>query len=94
MGTSLNVAPFNIATSRTSKKAFRLVFNKTFPSMKFDRKRDVYLEGDCDQACLELIKLCGWEEDFSLLMEEREEIVKRFEEEKRNKGTEERKTGE
>ena len=33
-------------------------------------KRDVFLQGDCDQGCIELTRLLGWEEELYNLIYE------------------------
>ena len=77
MGTSLVVQPFASLISRVAPKVPRLLINRQkvgcFTKAKgygfrFNHTRDVLHLGDCDEGCLELSRLLGWENDLRTLI--------------------------
>lgn len=69
-GTSLTVGPANTLTVRVKSNCPRLLINKEkvgqMLGIKFGKEstRDVFCEGTCDDAFLELAKKLGWVEDL------------------------------
>ncbi len=76
MGTSLVVQPFASLIDQVRPGTPRALFNRervgeggvmSAGGFDFDGSSDTFVEGDCDAACLELVRLAGWEADFAAL---------------------------
>jgi NAD-dependent histone deacetylase SIR2 len=67
MGTSLVVFPFASLTSSVGANAARVLINREESgNMDFtgEEKRDMFLQGDCDEVVLNLIDAAGWREEY------------------------------
>jgi len=66
-GTSLSVFPSSGVPELVSKKCVRLLLNKDKVGYGYQWNKkgynDVWYPGNCDDACNELIKLLGWDND-------------------------------
>jgi NAD-dependent histone deacetylase SIR2 len=70
MGTSLSVFPFASLTSAVSPDAARVLINREESgNMDFtgEEKRDLFLQGDCDEVVLNLIDAAGWRQEYEEL---------------------------
>ena len=72
-GTSLTVSPANSVVRRVGKRCFRVLMNREkvgedlglkFKSTKRGR-RDVFVEGECDEGILDLVEQLGWLDDLA-----------------------------
>lgn len=46
-----------------------LGLNPNFQSGHNNTKRDVFLQGDCDEGCMRLARMLGWEDELKSLIE-------------------------
>jgi len=72
MGTSLKVAPVSLIPEMVSTRCPRVLINHELvgdfvPPGVEGNCRDIFEEGDCDDAILKLCKLLGWEEELMSL---------------------------
>jgi NAD-dependent SIR2 family protein deacetylase len=74
MGTSLAVAPFCSLLNYVPSDCPRLLINRDKVGIfKYtiddkNNKRDVFIESDCDAACLKLAKALKWDQDLDKLL--------------------------
>jgi len=71
MGTSLTVAPANSLVDMAAGSA-RVVVN-TEPvgcdlGLRYGIGKDYLLQGPCDDQIAQLVRMCGWEQDFAAVM--------------------------
>ena len=70
MGTALAVSPFNQIVRIVGADKPKVLFNmdNTKETGGFDfcdgNDRKLFVQGKCDEKIFQLVKDCGWEEDF------------------------------
>jgi len=79
IGSSLVVYCFNMLPGMVKENVPRLIINNEMPEILKEDKRpnDVFLEGDCDEAIIKVVKILKWEKEFTNLMKEREIFAKK-----------------
>ena len=84
MGTSLEVTPFADIIQMANPKVPRLIIDKVVPKKisKDDNRRNILMLGDADETVEKLVDMLGYRADFEKLMKEREEMIKKYEEDK------------
>lgn len=81
-GTSLKVQPFGLLSQLVDDDCPRLLINRELVgsftesvSNPESNYRDVFLEGNCDDGCLELAKKLGYYDELIELMKSNKKII-------------------
>ena len=88
IGTSLKVYPFAALPDSLPAGAWKVLINQEeVGSFDFDNemKKDLFIEGNCDDAIQKLVDDCGWTEEFKAFCDQKlEELKKKAQEENAN----------
>eukprot|EP00826_Nyctotherus_ovalis_P064253 TRINITY_DN9420_c0_g2_i1.p1 TRINITY_DN9420_c0_g2~~TRINITY_DN9420_c0_g2_i1.p1 ORF type:complete len:267 (-),score=94.63 TRINITY_DN9420_c0_g2_i1:90-890(-) len=82
IGTTLKITPFSDLIDQVDSRVPRLIVDKVMPSkIAADKdQRNIVMLGEADATLEKLAGLLGWQAEFEALLKEREQLIKKYEE--------------
>lgn len=84
IGTTLKVTPFSDLIDKADPRVPRLIVDKVKPSKissEYDN-RNIVMLGEADATLEKLAGMLGWSAEFNALLKERDELIKKYEDDK------------